>query len=200
MLRRGCARTGPETDDWSFNTPYRVPGASLCDCIRDVFVARAQEPPPSLAVTQVDATEYPVLRTIVTALDPRGVPAPGLTVADFCTSSSDVRVTGVEPAQDASLRLNVVLVIDTSGSMAGAPLAAAKAAASQFATSLGPNDAAGLVAFSGDVRPLVGFTSDAGALTAGIDGLTAAGNTALYDAVTRRCTSREQRAHRGGPS
>ena len=48
--------------------------------------------------------------------------------------------------------INVILVLDRSGSMSGAPLAAAIEAARRFAGFLGGNDRLGVVAFDDDVR------------------------------------------------
>ncbi|HXK32500.1 MAG TPA: vWA domain-containing protein, partial [Dehalococcoidia bacterium] len=147
----------------------------------------AQQPDPgspTLVVNQVDASGYPEMRVVVTALDAAGVPVAGLTAADFsATSEGGMTVATVERAEDTTLQLAVILVVDTSGSMEGAPLDAAKQAARQFVARLGPNDRASLVAFSDEVRTVVPLTADAAALTAGIDGLTATGATSLYEAV-----------------
>ncbi|MHB8375840.1 MAG: vWA domain-containing protein, partial [Dehalococcoidia bacterium] len=148
--------------------------------------ARAQQPAPSLAITQVDATHYPALTALVTVLDANGVPVPGLRAAQFQASdgSGAVHVAGVQSVQDANLRLSVVLVIDTSGSMLGVPLDRAKQAAAAFVNTLGPNDDVALVAFSDAVRaPVPGFTRDRAALAAGIASLQAGGATVLYEAV-----------------
>ncbi|MBF6599433.1 MAG: VWA domain-containing protein [Dehalococcoidia bacterium] len=147
---------------------------------------RAQQPAPSLAVTQIDASAYPRLRAVVTVLDASGVPVPGLQTQQFSASdgSAPVSVVGVERVQDANLRLSVVLAIDTSGSMAGAPLDRAKQAAIAFVDALGANDDATLIAFSDAARPVVaGFSSDHAALAAAIQSLQAGGSTVLYEAV-----------------
>ncbi len=145
--------------------------------------ASAQTPSASIVVNQVDASQYPEMRAVVTALTSAGVPASGLTPASFSVADSDATVAAVSSAQDASLRLGVVLLVDTSGSMEGAPIDAARAAASQLIAQLGPNDEASIMAFSDNVRTVVPFTSDRAALDAGVSGLTAAGPTALYEAV-----------------
>ena len=146
--------------------------------------ARAQDS-PSVAVNQIDAANYPQVTAVVTVLDASGVPVSNLTQPQFAAIVGDEAgaVTSVQSAQDATLRLSVTLVIDVSGSMAGAPLAAAKEAASAFVQSLGPNDEAALFSFAGAVTPVVPFTSDKAALAQGIAGLQALGPTALYDAV-----------------
>jgi VWFA-related protein len=154
----------------------RGPGATL-----------AQEDPlaPSITINQVDATGYPAVRVVATALDGRGLPVPGLASFDAIEGATTaMTVERVEAARDEQLQLSAVIVIDASGSMEGAPIAAAKDAAARFVASLGPRDEAAVVAFAADVRTVVGFTSDKAALAQGIAGLQAAGDTALYEAVS----------------
>ncbi len=160
--------------------------AALAGLAAGATRAHAQRGAPSLAITQVDSTRYPAVTAVVTVLDANGVPVPGLRASAFHASDGPaaVAVGGVESVQDANLRLSVVLVIDTSGSMLGAPLDRAKQAATAFVDALGPNDDVALVAFSDAVRaPLQGFTRDRAALAAGIASLQAGGATVLYQAV-----------------
>ncbi|HEX6645060.1 MAG TPA: VWA domain-containing protein, partial [Gemmatimonadales bacterium] len=76
--------------------------------------------------------------------------------------------------------INVALVLDRSGSMGGAPIAAAKAAARRFASFLGANDRLSVVAFDGIIETVYGPApgGDGSAGTA-IDGLDARGSTNL---------------------
>jgi len=94
-------------------------------------------------------------------------------------------VTGLEGQllADSAVAQGIVLVVDSSGSMAGAPIEAAKAAARDFVSQKRPEDQIAVVAFSDTPRILSGFTDDAAALTAEIDGIDSGGNTAMYDAV-----------------
>jgi VWFA-related protein len=146
----------------------------------------AQEPAPTISVSQLDATSYPDMTAVVTVLDATGSPAPGLTAASFTASDGSptpVEVVGAQRVLDTTLSLGVVLVIDTSGSMEGAPLDAAKAAATAFVRQLDPADRAALLAFSDSARVVVDFTTDREQIVAGISGLTAGGSTSLYEAV-----------------
>ena len=81
--------------------------------------------------------------------------------------------------------LSAVLVIDTSGSMDGRPLADAQSAARRFVEKMGPQDRIAVVAFSSTPRVASGFTNDRVALDAAITGLRASGETALYDGVVK---------------
>lgn len=143
---------------------------------------RAQQPGPSLAITTVDANAYPQMAVVLTALDAEGVPVAGLTANDFDAFEGDrpLEIAGVSSTR---LDLGVAIVIDVSGSMQGAPMEAARAAAIEFVQNLAPNDTASLLAFSTDVRQVVPPTQDKAAVIAGIQSLQPAGDTALYDAA-----------------
>lgn len=90
----------------------------------------------------------------------------------------DFAVTPVETAADT------VIVLDTSGSMEGSALAAAKSAAAGFVRAL-PDDArVGLIGFDDTVVTYQTPTLDRAGLLADIDGLTASGQeTLLWDAL-----------------
>jgi tight adherence protein B len=92
----------------------------------------------------------------------------------------DVEVR-VEPVSNA--HLEVVLALDTSGSMQGAAMEAAKAAAEAFVDSLPAAAQVSVVSFSSAPTVLVPLSTDRGAVIAAIRGLRAQGETALYDAL-----------------
>jgi uncharacterized protein YegL len=95
---------------------------------------------------------------------------------------------------DAQVGISSLLVIDSSGSMVGAPLAAARAAAAQYIGALQPVDEVGVLAFANGVSVISEFTQDFAAVNGSLQNLRAVGNTALYDAVveaTTRIAARE---------
>ena len=100
-----------------------------------------------------------------------------------------VPVRGAAPLQEQQGtrgRLAVVLVIDTSASMAeGGKITRAKAAADRFASAMRPGDRLGLVAFSDQPQVLQRLTTDHQQVRTSIAGLTASGRTALNDAVVQ---------------
>lgn len=131
------------------------------------------------------------------ALDPGGavrlivsVTGEGL---DRPLTAADFRVTeGGRPAQDLQAEpllqsriqaVSVALLLDTSGSTRGAPLADAKAAATAFLGQLPAEVQVALVGFGPTPYLLSDFTSDRGALASAIQSLQAGGETGLYDAV-----------------
>lgn len=80
--------------------------------------------------------------------------------------------------------LEVVLVIDTSGSMKeDGAMDAAKAAAARFLEMLPSEVAVGIVAFADRPRLVSVLTTDRALLNAAVDALEATGETALYDAL-----------------
>jgi tight adherence protein B len=77
----------------------------------------------------------------------------------------------------------VLVVLDTSGSMAGTGLETARRAALDFARRLPPDVRVGLVTFADRPRVAVAPTTDRSAVAAALAATRAAGGTALYDAV-----------------
>jgi VWFA-related protein len=136
-------------------------------------------------VTQVIAGAYPDVTAIVSVQDASGAPVGGLSASDFAASEdgNPVAVTSVQAAVNADVGLAVVLVMDTSGSMAGAPLSLAEEAAVSFVNSLLPKDGAIVIPFADSVGAPSPLTADKQALATTLRGLQAGGSTALYDAV-----------------
>lgn len=77
----------------------------------------------------------------------------------------------------------VVLALDTSGSMAGDGIATARQAATTYAKNLPPDVRLGLVVFSSTPTLLVEPTTDRATVLAALAGVTANGDTALYDGI-----------------
>ena len=90
--------------------------------------------------------------------------------------------TPAAAAPVASEDLEVILAIDSSGSMRPA-LDAAKAAANEFVASMPVDVRIGLETFGDTVSVLTAPTTDRAALSLLINSIVAHGDTALYDAV-----------------
>jgi len=79
--------------------------------------------------------------------------------------------------------LAAAIVIDTSYSMHGEPMEAAREAATRFVKSLAPEDRAMIVTFSDAPEVVADLTSDRDKAVAAISAAQAKGGTALYDAI-----------------
>ncbi len=150
--------------------------------------AAAQEPPapdPSgqtgaVEITGIDLGDFPTVRLRV-AVSGTAAAAP-LAPGDFTVTENDVPVAvGSDPLSDQVVA--VVLVIDTSASMAGPPLDAAKQAALQLVGQLPGSARLGVVGFGTQAGLVSTFSTDRSATSAAITGLAPEGDTALYDAV-----------------
>jgi VWFA-related protein len=109
-------------------------------------------------------------------------PLTGLTAADF-----ELRDNGVLQSLDAaaleSLPLSVIFVLDTSGSVAGAKMQNLGSAVDLILNALHGEDRAALITFSHRVWLRTPLMSDFPALRAMMSSTSAAGGTALHDAV-----------------
>ncbi len=79
--------------------------------------------------------------------------------------------------------LHLVFAVDTSGSMAGAPMDAAIAAGQRLLTGAGSHDEVALVTFSNQARVVAPLTHDVTAVRSALDGVAPSSGTALYDGV-----------------
>lgn len=94
-----------------------------------------------------------------------------------------------KPAKEVTeLTQEAILVLDTSGSMRGDRLAAAKDAALGFLDAVPESVDVGLITFSGQAELVVAPTTDHAQVADAVNGLQAQGSTVLYDAVTLAAT------------
>lgn len=142
--------------------------------------AAAQEPVQPLQVGPFDSAKPGNLTAVVTAPEAlSGEPIPD----SAFTGSVNGKKTAVRVEALPADKLEVVLVVDTSGSMAGAPMIAAKEAAKTFVLRISATTRLGLIGF-GPVPILASpLSTDRAAVNTAIDGLTERGETALYDAL-----------------
>jgi tight adherence protein B len=141
--------------------------------------AQAQEPAP-VEITSIDPAGHPTVTAVVAA--PTGLAGVAYPPGAFQVLEDGKPVDATTERIPTS-NLEIILVFDTSGSMVGEPLAAARDAANGFLDVLPPEVRVGIVAFGPASSLLAAPTSDRDALAAEVADLTAAGETALYDAV-----------------
>jgi tight adherence protein C len=136
-----------------------------------------------MQITQVDPSDFPNVRVVASLVDGQQRPVSGIDASSIVVSE-DGRPQ--RPSIETATKLAPIalaLALDTSGSMAGKPLADAKAAMRTLIESLKPADQGAIITFSSTVSVAHGLTSDKDALIASTNAASATGNTAIFDAV-----------------
>src|SRR5437868_8164279 len=136
-----------------------------------------------IVVTQIDPSAYPEVHFIASVNDAQGRPMQGLGPTDLVLSENGVTQTAAIDLASQVAPVALALVLDTSGSMAGRPIADAKQAIVTLIQSLGPLDQAALLTFDSKVRLDRALTQDKVSLTAAMNAVSAGGDTAIYDAL-----------------
>ena len=141
---------------------------------------QTEDDPLPLPVEDTDVSAHPdVVLTISVPREFVGLDIP----ADAFIVTENGNEVDVAVAPLPSDDLEVVLVLDTSGSMAGDPLAAAQAAALSFIDAMPPGVNVSVVRFASGTSAASSFTTDVEVTTSAVLGLQASGETALYDGL-----------------
>ena len=139
-----------------------------------------------LEVEKVDTQNFPTVRMIVRV--PGGLESVLANGGVFSITENGQPRPTIETNILSGNDVEVVLVIDRSGSMAGNAMEATKNAAIGFITSLPPEVSIGLVSFGSDVTLDVGLTRDRDRLSTAVSAIEAEGRTALNNAVVFAAT------------
>ena len=139
----------------------------------------AQEEPPGFRFK----SGVELINVTATVSDSNGRFVPNLRMEDFSLYEDDVQQTVTQfSAERVPVSLGILL--DTSGSMAGEKIEAARSALYRFVYDLlGDQDEVFLYRFSNDVVLLQDWTTDRKSLTKALGRITPNGGTAMYDAV-----------------
>ena len=161
--------------------------AALVGGITLVGAAGAAAPAPTaqaaVRLAPVSRLPFPERGYVVSIPESRGLDARSVVVRE-----NGLRVQGVrvDALARSGLRFGVVLALDASESMTGAPAAAALAAGRTFLTHRTATEEIGIVGFNGQVSVLSGITRDGDALVRTLERQPRlAYGTRIYDAVTR---------------
>lgn len=134
---------------------------------------------PSEEKIAYDVTAY------VSVVDSTGNPIKDLKAEDFTLAEDSqlVEVLGAALAPEAPI--NLILLLDTSGSMGGPGINSAKAAASNFIAGLNPEDRVAVATFDDTVQIIIDFTTDHRAAREELSlvSATPGAGTCLYDAA-----------------
>ena len=140
--------------------------------------------PPQVFRSVADAVRVDVLVT-----DGRQ-PVGNLTISDFELRDNGVRQT-IDDLQIGEVPFSMMLALDVSGSMTGAPLSRLQDGARAALEVLQPGDRAALIAFNETISVATPWTSERDALAQAISGLKATGNTSLFDAAMSAIVQRD---------
>ncbi len=135
----------------------------------------------SLTVESVNGRDVSLLMTLPEpeGTYPADTPVNGTVTIGSRVLPAEVSLVQAEAGPDRA----VLLVTDVSGSMAGAPMRAARAAAAAYLEQLPEDVATGLVTFADDVTVVTAPQSDRAVITEALARARADGDTSLYDAV-----------------
>ncbi len=144
---------------------------------------------PILRLNRIDTTLYPTNFLNVTIIGKEGKSVDGLTAENFKVfeEGKEQKVLDVVQSDEKGMKLYIVLVIDTSGSMTPA-IEDTKKAAEAFLTYLSPQDEVAVLSFANTYMLKCDFTSDREVLKSAIQSLQPNGGTALYAATYQALT------------
>lgn len=143
---------------------------------------------------QVDTTSFPALTAYFTAInaDSAGTRLHGSFRCSLAIDGAPVNSFTLSAVDSQASPVTVALAMDVSGSMRGAPLLNAKAAAGEFVRQIGAGSAICLYSFSTTVKRLTTCTTERAVVLAALDGLIADGNTALRDVIISIAANQRQ--------
>ena len=141
-------------------------------------------------------TGVDLINVSATVTDRRGRMVPGLDKDDFLVYEDGVLQTLTHFSRER-VPVSLGIVLDTSGSMEGERMAAARSALDRFLFDLlGPDDEFFLYRFNYQPRLVHDWTSDPDRVSRALGGIRPRGGTALYDAVADAVVTAEQGRHR----
>jgi Ca-activated chloride channel family protein len=124
-----------------------------------------------------------LVNVFVNVTDSTGAPIGGLTQNDFALTEDGVAQKITYFDRETNLPLNLVLAIDTSGSVRKDLDIETRAARDFMRATLRSKDGLDLIDFNSSVREIVPFTADLRHLDWGLNNLDFGPATALYDAI-----------------
>jgi VWFA-related protein len=147
----------------------------------------AEGAPAHVVVGETDTSHFPDIQATVAVSDRVGLPVTGLKASDFAVLEDGRTATleSEELVKTLPADLAVNLVMDTSGSMQGQPLADASDAINSFVDNLDPTARVGGLSLGGNcvVDAGQGLSTDHAAAKEFFAAAVAGGDTPLYDAT-----------------
>ena len=140
----------------------------------------------NININQIDKTNCPTIKSMVTVSDSKGMAVPGLTKNDFTvyldgTIVSDFSVTNVDSGTSVA---SVAMALDYSGSMSTQDITAMESAAESFVNQTGSGDLCEIIKFATNIEVAQAFTANKSDLINAIFRDSSVGSmTSLYDAI-----------------
>ncbi len=137
-----------------------------------------------LIIRDIDATNFPTVRvTVNVAMElEHTLKKENFSLVEMGSSLEDFELLNIEDLQDTQ-EMSVVLVVDRSGSMEGAPMEDTRQAVTNFVKTIDEEIHAGLVAFDDSAQLINGLTENKSGVLRGIASLDAGGGTNIYSGL-----------------
>lgn len=138
----------------------------------------------TLQITQIDTTDFPLVNVYISVQDAYGEPQVINTgKLQLLENGQPVANQNIQGTGEVG-ELTTLLAIDNSGSMNYAnKLTTAKEVAKEYLNQMRGSDQIGIITFNTQVTTAQEVTGDKDLLEKAIDGITANGDTAMYDAL-----------------
>lgn len=161
------------------------------------FPSFAQASQVNLNIVSVNDDAFPIVELVFSVSDPQGFPIKDIEKASFSLSEDNQAIANytVAPFMNTETPLSVALVVDTSGSMVRS-LPDAVSAAQDFIATLGANDQVALIAFKEKADLVQELTADRDLINQALQGLTAVGDSAMFDSVIEAINTLKPRTER----
>lgn len=138
---------------------------------------------PLAGAQQATFSSRAVAVRVDVSVSSRGRPVPGLTAADFEVFDNGVRQK-IQLVDTDDVPLDLMLALDTSGSVTGDRIAELRSASGTLLDLLAPKDRAGMLTFNQQVVLRAALSPDLGAVRRALDVTILPGNrTSLVDAI-----------------
>lgn len=139
----------------------------------------------TLIYNSIDASSFPKIVSLVSVMNAQGFVVGKLDENNFEVHEDGVRELPIEVIEltNDSIGIDVVLIIDRSGSMEGQSMADEQNAATTFVNLMQEKDRSAIVSFSSSSRTDCPFTNNKESLKTAISSLRTEGTTAIFDAL-----------------
>ncbi|MFT7649184.1 MAG: tight adherence protein B [Candidatus Poriferisodalaceae bacterium] len=135
---------------------------------------------PKIEIVDIDVTDHPTVTVVITS---SGLPRAGLGAGAVVVREDGV-VIPADVVAVAGDELQVIVALDTSGSMEGEAWRAARAAAVDFVDQLPAGVAIATIAFGNVATVTSEFSTDKSRAIDAVEAMRVGGSTALYDAAS----------------